>query len=280
MFRSLLVLTLLTFFGLGAVTSYAQYDYVGTEGLPHRCQIGNYGFEGPYQPACHAYELGHCHLAHHGHGQNMYGQIQYPPMLAPQPYAPQLVVANEPACHVCQQDSASINGNQPYANTAIALPNNLGPGPMSPLPSTFAATPPSGFGNQLPASDNHAGHDHANHDHGNHDHANHNHADHNHTNPQQNNAVQASPQIALPALAQTVERGHAQVLQNDSPLMSGSDQLGTIDRGQVLKVLNMQGNWIQLETNWLGKNAWIRKETVQMNEISPQGNQDVAPLAN
>jgi len=132
----------------------------------------------------------------------------------------------------------------------------------------------------MPQSDSHAGHNHGNHDHGDHDHAGHDDANHNHTNQQSGNIAQANPQIAGSPMNQSLERGQAQVLQNDSPLMSGKDQLGTIDRGQVLKVLEVRGNWVQLETTWLNSNAWIRKDMIQMSEVNPQANGDVAPLAN
>lgn len=75
-----------------------------------------------------------------------------------------------------------------------------------------------------------------------------------------------------------VADGMAVVLQDDSPLMSAADQLGSIDRGQSLRVLSIQGNWVQLETTWLQKNAWIRKNLVQMNDnIQPPN--DIAPPA-
>jgi len=92
--------------------------------------------------------------------------------------------------------------------------------------------------------------------------------------------VQPNPAGQQNVQQQTAGAGNAQVLQDDSPLMSGVEQLGSIDRGQVLKVLDVRGNWVQLETTWLNSNAWIRRDMIQMSEISPQGNQDVAPLAN
>ncbi len=126
----------------------------------------------------------------------------------------------------------------------------------------------------MPFADSHAGHDHANHNH-----ADHSHADHNHANPQLGDLAQDRPRLAEPMLAQPAARGQAQILQNDSPLMSGGEQLGSIDRGQVLKIVNMQGNWIQLETNWLGKNAWIRKELVLIPS-NPLIADEIAPPAN
>lgn len=74
--------------------------------------------------------------------------------------------------------------------------------------------------------------------------------------------------------------GTAQILQDDSPLMSGAEQLGSIDRGQVLKVIDVRGNWVQLETDWLKSNAWIRKDLVQLSGVNQQQTADVAPLAN
>lgn len=70
----------------------------------------------------------------------------------------------------------------------------------------------------------------------------------------------------------------ALILHDDSPLMSGGEQLGSIDRDQTLRVLDIRGNWVQLETNWLGKNTWIRRSQVQLNDnIQPE--RDIAPPA-
>lgn len=86
------------------------------------------------------------------------------------------------------------------------------------------------------------------------------------------------PIAGFAAQSTSIPDGMALVMQDDSPLMNGGDQLGSIDRDQTLRVLNIQGNWVQLETNWLGKNAWIRRNQVRMNDnIQPPN--DIAPPA-
>jgi hypothetical protein len=76
----------------------------------------------------------------------------------------------------------------------------------------------------------------------------------------------------------SVPQGMALVLQNDTPLMHGSEQLGSIDRDQTLRVLDVRGNWVQLETNWLGKNTWLRRDQIHMNDNIRLSN-DIAPPA-
>jgi hypothetical protein len=86
------------------------------------------------------------------------------------------------------------------------------------------------------------------------------------------------PQAGFSPRQDQIPEGMALVLQNDSPLMNAAEQLGSIDRGQTLRVLNIQGNWVQLDTDWLGKNAWIRSNHVRMNDnIQPPN--DIAPPA-
>lgn len=105
----------------------------------------------------------------------------------------------------------------------------------------------------------------------------------NFTGPQQNAAEAQSPALN-PAQNNSTSSasgvGMAKILQDDSPLMSGGEQLGSIDRGQELKVMNIQGNWVQLETTWLKANAWIRKDLVDLGNVAMPANTDVAPLAN
>ncbi|MDX1962021.1 MAG: hypothetical protein SFX18_02635 [Pirellulales bacterium] len=72
----------------------------------------------------------------------------------------------------------------------------------------------------------------------------------------------------------------ARVLQDDAPLMDGADQLGSIDRGQTLKILDVRGTWIKLETDWLRKNAWIKKDLIEVvSDNSASAAENNAPPA-
>jgi hypothetical protein len=302
MFRPLLLPALLTCFGFCSTSLQAQYDLsappgmspYGPQGFPapsrcsgNNCAHGDYGMPG--QSCSPGSACGHAHGAasnpmpyqgqfQPGQVQRPYGQFQ-PSSMMPQDYAaPPMLGGNASGCPHCQQGSAPLPGPQGPPNMAMPSPNyprNRGPRGMNGPPSTFASVAPPQARNPAPSPDSHAGHDHANHNHGDHSHA-----DHSHANPQRGDMAQDRPRLVGPVLAQPA-RGTAQILQNDSPLMSGGEQLGSIDRGQVLKIVNTQGNWVQLETNWLGKNAWIRKEHVQIVDTRNQAlADDIAPPAN
>jgi hypothetical protein len=93
-------------------------------------------------------------------------------------------------------------------------------------------------------------------------------------------SVISSAKPVLPTIDGSSVGKQAKILIDNAPLMNGTEQLGTIDRGQALKILAEKGNWLQVQTTWLNKNGWIKKELVEVTaDVAPPAD-DVAPPAN